>query len=269
MNQFHRIRIAAHMGTHSGNIPGNTWEAFEVALRQGADIVELDVTKSADDQLFVFHPGTEQRCFGQDLHLEQMHSDEIRKLRFLNEFDEFTSLHPLLLSDALAMLKDRCVVNLDKFQNNPALIARTVRSLGMQDQVIVKTAQRPDLFDAVAEAAWDLPYMPVVRENDTCCEMLAARKDLRYFGVEAVFSSDDSMLASDEYIQKIHGLGKQVWLNSIRYDDQQPLAGTHCDDLALVDDPDAHWGWMGRKGYDIIQTDWVLPLYLYLRSKGW
>ena len=44
-----KVLIAAHMGTHGGNIPGNTQAAFELALRQGADIIELDVTKSADD----------------------------------------------------------------------------------------------------------------------------------------------------------------------------------------------------------------------------
>ena len=53
------ILIAAHRGTAGGNLPCNTLAAYEAALRQGADIVELDVSRSADGELFVFHPGME------------------------------------------------------------------------------------------------------------------------------------------------------------------------------------------------------------------
>ena len=48
--------IAAHRGVCGGNIPGNTLEAFEAALAQGAGVIELDVSQSADGELFVFHP---------------------------------------------------------------------------------------------------------------------------------------------------------------------------------------------------------------------
>lgn len=47
------------------------------------------------------------------------------------------------------------------------------------------------------------------------------------------------------------------------------LAGSRFDDLALWDDPDKVWGWMAQKGYDIIQTDWTLALFQYLRPRGY
>lgn len=53
------ILIAAHRGVSGGNIPCNTLAAFDVALRQGADIIECDIAKSTDGKVFVFHPGTE------------------------------------------------------------------------------------------------------------------------------------------------------------------------------------------------------------------
>ena len=52
--------IAAHRGVAGGNITCNTIEAYEVALQQKADIVELDVIKSTDDVLFAFHSGKEK-----------------------------------------------------------------------------------------------------------------------------------------------------------------------------------------------------------------
>jgi len=53
------ILLAAHRGVCGGNIPCNTLEAYQIALQQHADIVEIDVSITADKQLFVFHPGME------------------------------------------------------------------------------------------------------------------------------------------------------------------------------------------------------------------
>ena len=55
------VLVAAHRGSAAGNIPCNTLAAYEIALRQGADIVELDVAKTADGELFVFHPPSAAR----------------------------------------------------------------------------------------------------------------------------------------------------------------------------------------------------------------
>ena len=38
-----RVLISAHMGSCGYNLPGNTYASFAVALRQGADIIELGV----------------------------------------------------------------------------------------------------------------------------------------------------------------------------------------------------------------------------------
>ena len=37
-----RIIITAHRGTFGGNIPCNTLAAYELALRQGADMLEIE-----------------------------------------------------------------------------------------------------------------------------------------------------------------------------------------------------------------------------------
>lgn len=264
-----KIRIAAHMGTHGSNLPGNTQAAFELALRQGADIIELDVTKSADGVLFVFHPKTEKIRLGKDIDIRTMPASEVEKLHFVNTDGNQTSHTVTRLEEMLRFLKGRCIVNIDKFFDNPLEIGKLVRDLNIQDQVIVKTPPTQEFFDKVAEVAGDLPYMPFVYDDDVCCEYLNKRTDMRYCGAEVVYYEDSSMLASDAYIGKMHEMGKQVWINSIRYNDARPLAGSRFDDLALCDDPDKVWGWMAEKGYDIIQTDWVLPLALYLRAKGY
>lgn len=52
--------IIAHRGA-SAYAPENTMPAFELAARQGADMVELDVQRSSDGVVVVFHDDTTER----------------------------------------------------------------------------------------------------------------------------------------------------------------------------------------------------------------
>ena len=78
------ILIAAHRGVAAGNVPCNTLPAFEAALRQGADILELDIALTGDGNLLVFHPGKEKQHLGKDVHLEELTLEEIAQLRYTN-----------------------------------------------------------------------------------------------------------------------------------------------------------------------------------------
>jgi glycerophosphoryl diester phosphodiesterase len=56
--------VIAHRGA-SAYAPENTIAAFELAARQGADMLELDVQRSSDGALVVFHDDTTERWDGQ------------------------------------------------------------------------------------------------------------------------------------------------------------------------------------------------------------
>ena len=47
--------VYAHRGGHHGGPPENTLAAFERAIELGADAIELDVRRSADRELIIFH----------------------------------------------------------------------------------------------------------------------------------------------------------------------------------------------------------------------
>jgi glycerophosphoryl diester phosphodiesterase len=55
--------VIAHRGA-SAYAPENTLAAFELAARQGADMIELDVQRSADGVLVIFHDDTTERWDG-------------------------------------------------------------------------------------------------------------------------------------------------------------------------------------------------------------
>ena len=56
-------RVIAHRGA-SAYAPENTLAAFELAAQQGADMIELDVQRSADGVLVIFHDDTTERWDG-------------------------------------------------------------------------------------------------------------------------------------------------------------------------------------------------------------
>ena len=60
MEKVRETKVWAHRGA-SGYRPENTMEAFELAIKQGADGIELDVHTSADGELIVIHDETVDR----------------------------------------------------------------------------------------------------------------------------------------------------------------------------------------------------------------
>lgn len=260
------LLVAAHRGTAGGNIPCNSLAAYKSALAQGADIIELDVTASRDKKLFCFHPMMEPAHLLLPLPLCFLHSEQIKKLHYHNYDFAKTNEHILSLDSAFEFLKGKCLINIDKFWLNPALITNCIRRHKIEEQVIIKTPNEEKYFQAVECLAPDLAFMPMVRETDNVSRLLMKRK-LNFAGIEAIFKSETAQVISDENIAFLHENGRAVWGNAIVYNRKDVIAAGHTDDISMTVDPDYGWGWFVKKGFDIIQTDWVLPLKQYIKNK--
>lgn len=255
--------VAAHRGTAGGNIPCNSLAAYKAALRQGADIIELDVTASRDGKLFCFHPTMEPAHLLSLVPLCLLSEKQIEKMRYHNYDFARTKESVLALDDAFDFLKNKCLINIDKFWMNPALITNCIRRHGLEEQVIIKTPNAEKHFEAIECLAPDLAFMPIVRETDNVSRLLMKRR-LNFVGIEAVFRTESAQVISDENIDFLHKNKLAVWGNAIVYNIKDVIAAGHTDDVAMTADPDYGWGWFKEKRFDIIQTDWVLPLRQYL-----
>jgi len=262
----HRI-IVAHRGAAGGNIPCNTLPAYEAALLQGADMLETDVSCTADGTLVIFHPGMEQEHLGFDGHIEDLTWEQVSRLRYVNGDRTPTQLGLMRFDELLERFKGRCYINVDKFWNNPEAIYRAIKDHGMVDQVLVKSGISEDVLRVLEEVAPELPFMPIVREEHLLHTALMKR-NINYVGAEVLFRKDDSPLAGEEFIGGMHRDGKLVWVNSIVYDYQAVLSGGHSDDSALAVSREYGWGWLGDRDFDIIQTDWPMMLIDYLKATG-
>ena len=261
------IIVVAHRGAAGGNIPCNTMASYEIALKQGADMIEVDVSCSKDGKLFLFHPGMEKEHLKIRGSLKRKNFSDIQKLRYVNPDDTPTQFGIASFDDFLEQFKGRCYINIDKFWDNPEKIYEAINRHGMSEQMLVKSKVNKKVFAVLEELCPTLPYMPIVNGTHPEHERLL-KKNINYVGVEAVFASDTMEVASDEFVERMHKDNKLVWINSIIYDYKEQLAGGHSDDTALTVSEDYGWGWIADKGADFIQTDWTMMLVDYLKRSN-
>ena len=260
------ILIAAHRGVAAGNVPCNTLPAFEAALRQGADILELDIALTGDGNLLVFHPGKEKQHLGKDVHLEELTLEEIAQLRYTNVDRDPTDYGILTLDAFLETFKNRCLINLDHGWEDMRKTIEAVRRHDMEDQILLKAPDKEKYISVIEELAPDMMYIPIIKEKDTVTQMLESR-NINYVGAELVFAQDDSYLVSEEYIRSHKEKGRVLWCNPLVYYYKSQLTGGHNDDIAVSGDPESSWGWLIDKGFDILQTDWTMSLRHFIDNR--
>lgn len=263
----HRV-IVCHRGVTGGNIPCNTMPAYHIALMQGADMIETDVSTTGDGELVIFHPKMEKRQLGADCDITQMPWHEVRLLRYTNADQIPTQFGLLKLDELLEEFKDKCYINIDKFWGNPEGIYKTVKRHDMIDQVLVKSQVSESVLQVLEQVGPEIPFMPVVKDDLHQHHEALKKRNINYVGVEVVFAEESSYLCSGAFVEKMHTDNKLVWVNSLIYNNAKQLSGGHSDDTAFTVSMDYGWGWLADRGYDMIQTDWPGTLIDYLKTNG-
>ena len=264
--RIERPFLVAHRGVCGANVPCNTITAYQVALDLGADVVEIDVSKSRDGVFYVFHPGMENAFIGINKYLSELDSAEIDSLVLLNQDNVKTSYKIPRLCEVLALLKDKVYINVDKFWTDVEGISREIRAAGVEKQVIVKTYTDEKALREVKRYASDFMFIPLVRREDSITDT-ELFDGINLVGVEVLFDKESDPCASDEYIKKMHDRGLLLWSNSIIYNEADVISAHHTDDISLSKSPELGWGWLIDKGFDFIQTDWLYMVQRYIQGR--
>lgn len=264
--ELNRPFLAAHRGVCGANVPCNSIAAFKIALAQGADVIEIDVSKTKDGKFYVFHPGMEHVFLRSSRPISDMTADELDQMFLVNQDSVKTSYKVPRLSEVLALLKDKVYINVDKFWTDIEGITNEIRKAGVEKQVIVKTDVNEKYLNDVKKFAPDFMFVPLVWGRDTLSDSLLA-DGINLIGTEILFGSESDECISDEYIEKMHSRGLLVWVNSIIYDERSVISAYHTDDVSLLGEEDKGWGWLIDKKVDFIQTDWFLMLKDYISRR--
>ncbi|MDD2426613.1 MAG: glycerophosphodiester phosphodiesterase family protein [Eubacteriales bacterium] len=121
--------IWAHRGSGKSQVE-NTMAAFEQAVADGAEGIELDVQRSRDGKLVVFHDENLKRLTGKDSYLATLDWDDLKRLNVAANRPEAGVHHMPLLREVLSFIKGKDLkLNIELKNSN-------VFYPGMDDEVL-------------------------------------------------------------------------------------------------------------------------------------
>lgn len=124
--------------------PENTFPAFEAGLAGGADILELDVQRTADNQIILFHDNFLTHKTGVTGMVKDHSAEFLQTLDVGSYFDErFAGTTMPLLDEVLSWAKNRTPLMIELKHGpyfDPPLdeaVVRLIEDHGMMDQVVI------------------------------------------------------------------------------------------------------------------------------------
>lgn len=135
-------KVWAHRGA-SGYRPENTLEAFELAIRQGADGIELDVHTSADGELIVMHDENVDRVTDGTGLIKDMTLAQLKELKVSTPAEPSGIYHIPTLAEVLELMRTTDMMINIELKNSicfyPGMeekILKLVKEMNMEDQLI-------------------------------------------------------------------------------------------------------------------------------------
>ena len=96
--------VWAHRGA-SAYAPENTLEAFDLALKMGADGIELDVHMTKDNKLVVIHDETVNRTSNGNGFIKDMTCKELKQLDFSNGIEQYKNVRIPTLAEVFGFVR--------------------------------------------------------------------------------------------------------------------------------------------------------------------
>lgn len=139
-----RVQIIAHRG-FSGRAPENTVAAIREAIEVGADMAEIDVSLTADDQIVCLHDDKVNRTTNGKGHIAELTLAEAQRLDAGSWFSPaFAGERIPTLDAVLEAAKGHILLNIEIKPETvesgiAARVVDTVKAHGMQDQVVISS----------------------------------------------------------------------------------------------------------------------------------
>jgi glycerophosphoryl diester phosphodiesterase len=142
MNNFmHKPLVIAHRGDSSRALE-NSLEAFRLALSLPVDMIEFDIRKSRDNNLYVMHDKETGRTADSNIDIERSLSDDIARVRLKNG-------EPIpSLNDVLTLVAGRVGLNIEiKSEGAGALTAAHIIGTGYQGRLVVSSFKEQEVIE--------------------------------------------------------------------------------------------------------------------------
>ena len=177
--------IVGHRGA-GGEAPENTLESFQLAVEQGADMVELDLQLTADGTLVAFHDRDLRLLKQEAVPIESLSLDHLAEAVFLDRQGEKRTGGTIpTLATILRQLPADLPLNLELKRygaDRERLVSALGREIAGREQLLVSSFDW-DLLALVRHRLPDRPVAPIAdRDGDA---LLQAAQELEAFSVHS------------------------------------------------------------------------------------
>lgn len=250
--------IINHRGSHGGNIIENTSDSAIVSHKEGADIVEIDISMSTDGDFFVFHDGNEKRLLNEEHNINLLSSEEIRSKNYYNYLSKKTNKKVELFSEFLEKIPKNIFLNIDRsWFYWDKFLTYLDQFTNWHDQLIIKSPADEKLLNILNNHKVKYMYFPIVY-NEKEIDLIEEFESINLVGLEIIEEDENNFqLINSKKIDK-YKAGNHILLgNSIKLCDDINLFGTYDDDISILDTPNKGWKQLLDLGINAIQTDWA------------
>lgn len=259
--------IVAHRAAWH-NAPENSLLAMQHAIDEGYKIIEIDIRKSADGELFILHDDTLTRMAGRDVVAEDLTLKELADIRLRTRDgganNAVTGEHVPSLKEVFELTRGNVFIDLDmKHLDMLPEVLSLAKDMGVNGEVDIKA----DL-QTRAQLEWlqreipmnDIAFMPKSRLSPAnAAEVTTLLTELSPFMCETSFDSLE-LVAERREIFRSNDIA--LWFNSL-----DCVADCGLTDSKALSDPDAIWGTLIDAGFSTIQTDEPEALSAYLKAR--
>lgn len=257
-----QVIVVSHRGDWR-NSPENSLQAIQNCIDMGVDMVEIDIQETKDGHLILMHDKSIDRTTTGKGLVGEWTLDSLKTLRLVDGLGVATQHEVPTLREALALSKDKILVNLDKSYSIFEKCFEIIKETGTQNQVVIKGSKRlPEVEKEFGDYMGKVHFMPIISlpnmDAKTIVDEYLSSKN-RPIAFEFTVAQDTIKFI--EEFKRIREIGTSIWVNALW---SQHNAG-HDDEKAFLN-PKVY-DWFINNGIDIIQTDRPQLLLDYLRSK--
>lgn len=249
------VLVEAHRGAWTRDIPENSLRAIDHAIEVGADIIEIDVRRTADGKLVLMHDASIDRTTTGTGKVEKLTWREIRAKRLRTDDGRATAMRVPTLTEALKRIRGRSLARIDVKCADDCLdpIYAEVDRLGLLDHLVADARSRRFFVNRDQSRVIDLGSDVPITANTS---EIGATVDLVWV---KDFPADTPPLPD------MGRLAPRVRLFAQPYNDKR--AGGRGDDRSATD-PDQGWGWLLDRGVSALLTNQPEALVDYLEKRG-
>ncbi len=242
-----KILLAAHRAAHN-LAPENSLLSVQNAIKEGIDIIEIDIRTSKDGVPMLMHDGTIDRTTNGTGKLEDYTFEELKALRLKNKDGSLSDSKIPALREVLAICKGKILIDLDLKLTNIEPVIDEVQKAGMQTHAF--------FFDS------DYRVLKKIKKIDPALYLMPrtysekhVKKAIRLFDPQIIHidpSFYSAALMSDLQARKI-----RVWINAFGEVDNSLSSG---ESDVLLD--------FLEKGANVLQTDQPELMLKELKAVG-